>query len=47
MVELKTVPAGRSMSICLVDPVIVKVDVVAAEAIGVRQMVMSSMVRAV
>jgi hypothetical protein len=47
MVELKTVPAGRSRRICLVDPVIVKFVVVAAEANGVRQMVMSRMVKMV
>ena len=47
IVELKTVPAGRSMRICLVVPVIVKFVVVAAEANGVRQRVMSNMVKAV
>lgn len=47
MVELNMVPAGSSRRICFVEPVIVKVDVVAADAIGIKQIVMSSIVRAV
>lgn len=47
MVELNIVPDGRSSRICLVEAAIVKVDVVAAETSGVRQMIMRSMVRVV